>query len=46
MLIRSTDAAPEPELIVRACLYLSIIACGLALRGFGRSLGIRCRAPV
>jgi hypothetical protein len=27
-------------LIVRACLCLSIIACGLALRGFGRGLGM------
>jgi hypothetical protein len=27
-------------LIVRACLCLSVIACGLALRGFGRGLGM------
>lgn len=27
-------------MIVRACLCLSIIACGLALRGFGRGLGM------
>jgi hypothetical protein len=31
-------------LIVRACLCLSVIVCGLALRGFGRDLGLP--APV
>jgi hypothetical protein len=27
-------------LIIRACLWLSIISCGLALRGFGSGLGL------
>jgi hypothetical protein len=27
-------------LIIRACLCLSIIVCGLALRGFGSDLGL------
>jgi hypothetical protein len=30
----------EATSIVRACLCLSVIVCGLALRGFGHSLGL------
>jgi hypothetical protein len=34
------QAAWRSALVVRACLCVGIIACGLALRGFGRGLGL------
>jgi hypothetical protein len=37
---RSTAGQNPGALIVRGCLCLSIIACGLALRGFGFGLGL------
>jgi hypothetical protein len=34
------ERRPGARLIIRACLCLSIIVCGLALRGFGSGLGL------
>jgi hypothetical protein len=38
--IRRRNRLPGAKFIVRACLCLSIIVCGLALRGFGLGLGL------